>query len=215
MRLPPGMSEEQVVEVIKKVVKNLSYKFRFGYNNHEDLQQQGARFAIEALNKGSYDPSRPLENFLYTHVRNRFINYKRDNYIRNEPPCLTCIFYDKHCKKSTNQCAEFTDKMTCGKFKNWQTRNAARKSLMHPVNIESIGESSVEYKDCMDDSVDFTKFKNKIDADLPVELRSDYLKMLDGVSVPKGRRLKVREAMLRILMEYRGVDDPEEVFRGA
>ena len=75
------------------------------------MKQQAAIFALEGLEK--YDNKRPLENFLWTHVRNRLFNYKRDNYQRPDKPCLSCVFYDAHCATSTNQCNEYDDKTNC------------------------------------------------------------------------------------------------------
>jgi DNA-directed RNA polymerase specialized sigma subunit len=100
--LPHGVSEEEFLTVLDNISKRLGHKFKFGYHNFDDMKQQAAIFALEGLEK--YDKKRPLENFLWTHVRNRLFNYKRDNYQRPDKPCLSCPLYDPHCKKSNNQC---------------------------------------------------------------------------------------------------------------
>lgn len=201
MKLPPNMSEDQVVEIIYRVVNTLAKKFRFGFSTTEDIRQEGARFAIEALNGGKYDPTRPLENFLYTHVRNRLINYKRDHYIRNEPPCHHYIFYDPKYKKSLNQCAAFDDKLECKKFTDWQSRNAAKQSLMRPMDTAVACDDAMQDESDTFETVSFSEIRDKIDQSLSAELRTDYLRMLDGVAIPKGRRQRVREAILGILKD--------------
>jgi hypothetical protein len=201
VKLPPGMTESQVAEVIYRVVDTLANKFRFGFHSSEDIRQEGARFAIEALNKGSYDPSRPLENFLYTHMRNRLINYKRDNYVRNEPPCHGCIFYDPKCKKSINKCAAFDDKAECKKLTDWLTRNTSKKSLMRPMDTAVLADDLMQESSNVIENVQFSEIQTLIDKMLPVELRTDYLRMLDGIAIPKARKMRVREAILTILRE--------------
>ena len=84
------MTEEEVLETIEKIANKLCYKFKFGYHGVEDMKQQATLFALEGLD--SYDEKRPLENFLWTHVRNRLFNYKRDNFERPDKPCFSCVF---------------------------------------------------------------------------------------------------------------------------
>ena len=72
------VTDEAFLEALNIVTKRLVYKFKFGYHEIEDMKQQAAVFAIEALEK--YDHKRPLENFLWVHVRNRLFNFKRDNF---------------------------------------------------------------------------------------------------------------------------------------
>lgn len=206
MKLPPGMSEEEVVRIIYKVVNILAGKFRFGYHGIEDMKQEGAVFAIEAINSGAYDNSRPLENFLYTHIRNRFINYKRNKYIRNEPPCKTCLFFDPKLKKSKNQCAAFPDKDECKKLSDWQMRNDAKKNLMKPLDVTLVSEGVVE-SDMSANEIELEEFKNIINVNLPLELRSDYLRMVAGIQIPKNRKDKVKQAILEIRKKYYGEEN--------
>ena len=96
MKIPDNHSEQEVLDVIDGIANRLCYKFKFGYHSPEDMKQQARLFAWEGLEK--YDGKRPLENFLWTHVRNRLYNFKRNNYSRLEKPCDTCEFYiSKKC----------------------------------------------------------------------------------------------------------------------
>ena len=211
MKLPPGIrfSEEEVLIIIQKVVNTLAAKLRFGYHEVEDMKQQGALYAIKVLSEADkYDVTKPLENFLYTHIRNRFINYKRDNYVRSELPCKTCIFFDPKFKKSTSGCAAFADKSDCKKLSDWRARNEAKRSLMKPVdmNIINEGESADDFN--VIDSMSFIELEQLIDKHLDVELRSDYLRMRQQQPIPKSRRKRVQEAVLAIKEEF--YDENEE-----
>ena len=65
------ISEQELLDTIDIISTKLSYKFKFGYHELEDMKQQISIFALEGLQ--NYDYQRPLENFLWTHVRNRYI----------------------------------------------------------------------------------------------------------------------------------------------
>src|SRR3954453_8942961 len=88
MKLPDNITEADFLAAIEKVVGILASSFAFGYFEVEDIKQQARLFAIEAMKR--YDPSRPLDNFLYAHIKNRLINFRRDKFRRNDPPCLSC-----------------------------------------------------------------------------------------------------------------------------
>jgi DNA-directed RNA polymerase specialized sigma24 family protein len=215
MRIPSNMTEEEVIETIYRVVDTLSSKFRFGYHSIEDMRQEGTKFAIQALNKGLYDETRPLDNFLYVHMRNRFINYKRDTYARNEPPCKTCVFYDPKLKKSKEGCAAFDYKEECKKLNDWKLKNEARKSLMKPgpafdENWDSVS-NQIENSNISESlETDFTELRDKIRAELPLDITTDYLRMLEGVSIPKARREKVKEAILNLNIKHRFFEEDHE-----
>lgn len=80
MKIPKGMTEQEVIETITKVVDRQAAKFRFGYYEVEDMRQEAFIIAMDALDR--YDEKRPLENFLAVHVNNRLKNFKRDNFYR-------------------------------------------------------------------------------------------------------------------------------------
>ena len=80
MKIPKGMTEQEVIETITKVVDRQAAKFRFGYYEIEDMRQEAFIIAMDALDR--YDEKRPLENFLAVHVNNRLKNFKRDNFYR-------------------------------------------------------------------------------------------------------------------------------------
>ena len=202
MYIPPNFTEEQVLCIIDKVVNALASAFRFGYFDTDDIKQTGRLFALQALEK--YDTSRKLEPFLYVHVRNRLISFKRDKLRRHELPCRACPFFDPELKKSTNQCALFADKMECDKYNRWKVRNDSKANIMEPADIENINdEREKNMRSCNDivDTANLNEMIHKIDTMLPASMRGDYLKMRAGISIPKQRRMKIKEECKKILSE--------------
>ena len=202
MKIPKNMTEKEVLEIIDKIAGKLSYKFRFGYHDIEDMKQQGTLFAIQGMD--NYDESRPLENFLWTHVRNRLFNYKRDNFERPDKPCFSCPFYDPECKNSKNQCEEFEDKQECDLFFGWLSRNSSKKNLMSPVAISEVRN---EKEDNMNISSSLLqKLADKellilIDQNIPMELRLDYLRLKNGLKLPRPKKDTIVGHIKRILKE--------------
>jgi RNA polymerase sigma factor (sigma-70 family) len=82
MKIPPKMTQDEVMTIINKVCKKLAPKFVFAHYEVEDLQQEAFMIALEALER--FDNTKSLQTFLYTHVGNRLKNFKRDNYYRVE-----------------------------------------------------------------------------------------------------------------------------------
>lgn len=183
--LPNGVTEDEFLRVLDDISKRLGHKFRFGYHDFDDMKQQAAIFALEGLEK--YDRSRPLENFLWTHVRNRLFNYKRDNYQRPDKPCLTCPLYDPHCKKSTSQCLDFENKNDCALYNAWETRNNSKKNIMRPVAIEDSEDYASKHHTNGDigDIVLTQEIIKKLDEHIPASHRESYLKLKYGEKINK------------------------------
>ena len=174
MKIPKNMTEEEVIETIQNVVKRVSYNFKFAFYDVEDIEQEAFIIGMEALDR--YDETRPLENFLFVHIKNRLKNFKRDNYIRYEPE------------------------------KPWSNdvRKVAKKSLMEPVNIDNVTDysnDSMKHRDDFIDIVHKKEYLEFIDRNLSISLRGDYLRMLHGVHVPKPRRDEIIETIQDLLKE--------------
>ena len=202
MKVPKGYTEQEVVDIIEKVSSRLAGKFKFGYHGIEDMKQQAAMIALESLDK--YDETRPLENFLYVCVHNGLFNEKRNKFERPDKPCFTCPFYDKHCLKSSNQCAEFNDRMDCKLYNNWSIRNGAKKNIMKPIDIYNVRderEQNMRVDDHVDDIVQ-KELWNIIDKHLDIGLRADYIKIKNNVKLPKKRRVIVEQAIFDIMREH-------------
>jgi DNA-directed RNA polymerase specialized sigma24 family protein len=191
------VSEEELLETIEIISKKLAYKFKFGYHEIEDMKQQISIFALEGLK--NYDHKRPLENFLWTHVRNRLFNFKRDNYQRPDKPCNTCPFFDPHLKESLNGCSKYTDITQCEMYNSWYIRNINKKNLMHLNTIEEIKEYLPNNKYNHQDKVSNNEIINKIEENLNGEYRQTYIKLKNGTKVSKNDveklAIKIREIL--------------------
>lgn len=190
------ISDEELLRTIETISKKLAYKFKFGYHEIEDMRQQISVFAIEGLQK--YDYERPLENFLWTHVRNRLFNFKRDNYQRPDKPCNNCPFHDPHLKNSNSGCEEFTDITQCELYKTWYTRNISKKNLMHLNTIEELKEYLPQKKNHSDNISD-NEIIEIIEKELTGDIRQIYLRMKSGIKISKGDSDKLIARIKEIL----------------
>tara|TARA_R110000796_G_scaffold128353_2_gene244029 strand:+ start:242 stop:838 length:597 start_codon:yes stop_codon:yes gene_type:complete len=194
LKIPKNHSEQEVLDVIDNIANRLCYKFKFGYHSPEDMKQQARLFAWEGLEK--YDNKRPLENFLWTHVRNRLYNFKRNNYSRLEKPCDTCEFY------INKKCTAFVDQEECNLYKGWLDRNNAKKNLMHSISVE------FDQKENTTSSVG-TLFAKEVvellDAELHVRFREDWIRLLNNLRLNKIRKDRILEEIKSILKEN-GID---------
>lgn len=188
------VSEQEFLEVLENISKRLVYKFKFGYHDIDDMKQQAAIFALEGLEK--YDHSRPLENFLWTHVRNRLFNYKRNNYQRPDKPCLTCPLYDAKCKVSNSQCSKYENKNDCELYESWTKRNISKKNIMKPSYIDYDIANSFNF-DSIAENSEIIKF---LDSNIQAEFRETYLRLKHGEKITK-QKLSKLQAHIEILMK--------------
>lgn len=192
------VSEQDLLNTIDIISKKLAYKFKFGYHEYEDMKQQITVFALEGLK--NYDGIRPLENFLWTHVRNRLFNYKRDNYQRPNKPCLTCPLYDPQKKVSSSQCSKYKDKNDCELYNSWNERNSVKKNLMYLTGVEDY--SLIDKPNDKESSNDYLANKeilDILDKELLGEEREIYLRYRGGSKVNKPELTKLLNKIKTIL----------------
>ena len=83
MKVPSGMTENEVVEQIEKVCNRIAPGYTFYGYTLDDIKQESFIICMEALSR--YDNKRPLENFLAVNLSNRLKNFVRDNhFIHND-----------------------------------------------------------------------------------------------------------------------------------
>ena len=192
--LPNNVSEQEFLLVWEKISKKLGYKFKFGYHSHEDMKQQAAIFALEGLK--NYDKSRPLENFLWTHVRNRLFNYKRDNYQRPDKPCLSCPLFDS----KNNCCTEFQNMTDCSLYEGWIKRNDTKKNIMKPVAMEAITHTQNELSsENLFQNISNKEILDIIDKNISIKNRPIFLKIKGGSKVLKSDMKKLLNEIKKIL----------------
>lgn len=197
------VDENEFLNVVDIIAKKLAYKFKFGYHDFDDMKQQISIFALEGLK--NYDHKRPLENFLWTHVRNRLFNYKRDNYQRPDKPCLSCPLYDPHCKKSTSGCEQYSNKEDCELYENWLSRNNTKKNLMHLTTIDEIKDYSNAFSSddsLLTNTIASNEIFNLIETHLNGEHRTIYLKVRSGAKVNKSDMDKLTVKLQEIMSKY-------------
>jgi DNA-directed RNA polymerase specialized sigma24 family protein len=193
--LPPTMTEAEFVRVLEGVVSGLAHNFVFGFFDIDDIRQQAMVFGIEAMPR--YNPERPLENFLYTHVRNRLINFRRDKYRRTDPPVPAVPHRGGRREHAGRPGLR-------PKYKKWRARNAAKANLMRPLDIAHIQdehERNMRTESIVEDTAQTREMLRLIDERLPVELRSAYLRIRAGEhrQVTKQTRDRVEQAVREIL----------------
>lgn len=123
------------MEAVESACNRLAYKFRFGYHELEDMKQEAFIFTVEAIRDGKWDESRPLNNFVYVHIHNRFFNFKRKYYQRLSPPCEKCPL--KAYRAEDDKCLAYELKDDCKWYRAWTNRNERKKQLMHTVELTS------------------------------------------------------------------------------
>lgn len=190
MKIPEGMNEEEVLEIINRVIKRVAPKFVFGFYEVQDIEQEAFLIAIDGLER--YDPSRPLENFLSVHVSNRLKSFKRDNYVRQEETCQVCK----------------DEPVACDKCEKKRLKIEAKKNILGPIELSHVDddkEQNMKLNPVFIENIEIKEIKDLIDIHLPMSLRQDYLKMLDGVYVAKQKKDKVEQEILRIIGEHQDV----------
>ena len=193
------IKEEDFLQAVENISKKLIYKFKFGYHEIEDMKQQAAIFALEGLE--NYDNKRPLENFLWTHVRNRLFNFKRDNYFRPDNVCVGCAFFDPKFKKSSNQCSKFSNKNDCSIYSQWSDRNAIKKNIMQPTNIEH-SDTDLKSSNNIFDFISNNELLLIIEDKIHIKYRETYLRLKGGSKVSKQDLKKLQDHISEILQEY-------------
>jgi hypothetical protein len=194
------VNEDEFLKIIDIIAKKLAYKFKFGYHDFDDMKQQISIFALEGLK--NYDHKRPLENFLWTHVRNRLFNYKRDNYQRPDKPCLSCPLYDPHCKNSSSGCVEYNNKNDCSLYSSWLSRNSTKKNLMHLTTIDEVknyGNAFSSDDNLLFDNISNNEILSLVEQHLMGEERSTYIKVKGGAKVSKADMDKLVETIREII----------------
>jgi len=196
--LPNGVSTEEFLLVLDNISKRLAKKFRFAYHSIDDMKQQAAIFALEGLQ--NYDKKRPLENFLWTHVRNRLFNYKRNNYQRPDKPCHSCPFFDKHCKLSTNQCEKFPNKYDCELYESWAKRNESKKNIIQPGYIDNNSHLAPSFS--QNSFLENKELIQFLDANIHSDYREIYLKLKHGTKINKMDLKKLRGHITKLMEEH-------------
>lgn len=192
--IPDGMDEVGVLNAIEKAVANVAIAYRFGYHEVEDIKQEGRVLALEVLMTNKYDGRKPLENFLFRHVKNRLSNYKRKHYKRNDPPCTICHLAALDGLSSSCSKAIAEGQRSCRTYSSWYLRNKRKQNLMNLLNINELG---IDFESASHS--EFNDLLEEADAQLTSQDRKTLLRLQGGEAVPKNKREKLRVALMNIL----------------
>lgn len=186
MKIPAGYSETEVLAIIKQVSSVLAPRYAFSYYTAEDVEQEAFVICLKVLEDESYDSTKGnLDSFLFVHLNKRLHNLRRDKFYRKPKTCNVC-----------------TDR-TCAKCQGVTGRLESKRSLMNVADA-----SEYDMSDDNQAEINLARFENLelytfLRDNLPLELRSDFLKMAHGRSIPKHRREKVENAVVELRSEYR------------
>jgi DNA-directed RNA polymerase specialized sigma24 family protein len=196
-------TEQEILAIIDGLLDILAHRYKFSYYALEDIKQEGRIIAITGLE--GYDESRPLQNFLYRHLKNRLSNFVRDNYVRNESPC-------KLCRRKTQGKTEHADGQFCEKHLAWRKRMNRKLGVHNPKALYTISDAEqlfsgepIQQKDLADER---DRLIDLISDEIPVGVRTTFLKMLEGLPVKHADR----EALLieiRAALERKGIQETD------
>jgi len=179
MKIPPNHTEEQVLALLDNIANRFKMKYRFDIHDEDDIYQEAYVLAWQALDK--YNGNHPLENFLTTHVSNRLKNFKRNNLYYKQEPGID---------SSKQERAE------------WNERYLSQKRIFEAITIDRIRdehESNMRRPSDSENVLYYKQVAQCIDKFLPSELRIEYLKMKEGINIPKPRREYVMGVLKQIL----------------
>jgi DNA-directed RNA polymerase specialized sigma24 family protein len=172
MRLPEGISEAEFLKIAESISNKLSSNIVFGYNSREDIRQEVYGFCIEGL--GSYDESRgKLKTYLYLYAKRQLLNLKRDTFERKYSQC-------KHCEDGT-----------CKLCFEREMREENKKALFNGATDGSVQTT--------EDDIASKELFDRIDTQLPTNLRATYLKVLAKHPVSQTKKQELRDAIKEIL----------------
>lgn len=192
MKIPPNMTEKEVLQIIDETGKALASSYTFGIYDENDIYQEIFLLCCDALER--FDNKRPLANFLHVHCKNRLSNLRRNLFHRNDPPCLLC-------HQTIGNRTPHEDGQFCDKYKAWKKRNDSKRNLMAPLDLSNISDENEKGTKIYDESLEVAEILKIIDIYLDVGLRATYLRMRAGENVPKSKRTEIERAIKDILKE--------------
>jgi len=160
------------------------------------MKQQARLFAWEGIE--NYDGVRPLENFLWTHVRNRLYNFKRNNFGRPDKPCDSCPYFDlAHENDKGYPCRAYDNHEECDLYMGWLKRNTAKRNIMNTAQLDL----DIRQSNSIEDAIDNKHIFNLVDKALPVYYREDWIRLINSLKLSKVKRKALILVIVGILKE--------------
>lgn len=106
--------------------------------------------------------------------------------MRWERPCKCCVTFGD-------------PENPCKRYVEWRKRNKTKQALMRPVDVSILPEQARKENSCVHEDMLLSELEQLIDMKLPLELRSDYIRMRSGVQISLTRRVRVQTAVTELL----------------
>lgn len=161
-KIPDGMSEDQVLEIVNRVIDKIAPKWVFFGYQLDDIKQESYFICSDGMKR--YNGDFPLENFLSVHLHNRLFNFVRK----------------KHGMKDLDD---------------------EKKKVLRPAQLKD-GTNITEQVSDMYSTMDYSEMVKIINAELPANMRQDWLKLAHDVSISKPRKDEVLRNVEEILHDY-------------
>jgi len=187
------ISNSGVFPVVHSVCTTLSKKYAFGPYEPDDIYQEAVLICEEIIDK--YDGQRPLENFLRTSLKNRLYNFRRDNSTIYKFVCPTC----------SNK-----DSANCNDCLRNRLIYEVKKNIDCPINIDEINDEQLNYEHVSSET-EHNEMIKLINIHLPIDMRADYLKIINDVYVSKTRREEIINRIRDILTQHDFIDEDGDI----
>lgn len=109
----------------------------------------------------------------------------------------------KLCYGTSDMETRHPDKRHCQKYNEWYDANRKRGNIMSPISIDYMdeeGEENAFYQDMMGEDLTKKEIWDLIDEHLPAQMRSNYLRLREGVpGVSEEERGEVLAEIQKIL----------------
>lgn len=184
-----NINNPEIFSIVDRVCKDICKRFTFDSYDEDDIYQESILICEDIINK--YDGERPLENFLRVSLKNRLMNFKRDNTTYYKFVCPECN--NKNCKN-------------CEYCIKYRIVYEIKKNINSPLNIDEIEDEQLQYNN-IDEYIEYSELHQLINFHLPIEMRADYLRIMSGVYINKSRRDEIISRITDILKQNDFIDE--------
>lgn len=182
---------DQELKIINRVARTLSPIFTFSYYDREDIEQEVRLMCIQFIDKNGKIEEISLYNLLFTHCRNGLIDIRRAKSSKTVNPCLYC----KHNKGGI--CDKHKGLIDCKKYQRLLLNNRKKHDLS---NVYDTSDEPFEVVD-LGAELDKKTIWEEIDRAIPPDLRHDYIRYLDGISLPYYNKQIILKTIRNIAVE--------------
>lgn len=191
------ISESYFLECAKHVIQLIPRRSAFGPFTIDDIRNQAYLWCLSALK--DWDQVRCLKNFLCPHVRNRLINFRRDNLVRNDPPCRAC-HVGKYCGNPRDETTK-----VCQRYFDWSTRNSSKHCLAQAgVHSDIVMNNYESREQAVDEAAANAELLRICDEKIPLDIRHLYLRFRDGGKLTSAETALVTDAIKGIFADCLG-----------